>query len=108
MRVTGKVHRISLEKGERKTRKETVCIVNICDLYGNLITNHQWFMIEEFKVSIRRGDIIEFTAKVGTYIKGRWNSKKPVINSPNLKIDYALKYPREVRVIRRDGTSVCN
>lgn len=99
MMFTGKVHKISLQKNA-KNKKQTVCISNICNRSGEFITNHIWFLANDFHIDLNEGDVIEFTAKVSTYIKGRWKKRSPDNFSKKLQVDYALKYPREVRIIK--------
>ena len=66
----GKIVRFGVQKDDRS--KKTVMLQDICDVKGNLITDHLWFPVDKRmeKAAVRRGDIISFQARVGCYTKG--------------------------------------
>ncbi|WP_052309940.1 hypothetical protein [Methanocella arvoryzae] len=59
--------------------EKTFLFVDIKDIYGNLVRDHQWFRYDSRLEMLRlqTGDRIAFTAKIGTYKKG-YRGKDPV------------------------------
>lgn len=81
---------------------KTILLKFVRDLKGKLLADHMWInytaafdAVGEFK----RGDIVQFDASVGKYIKGYFGERiEDRLNHP-ARIDYRLKYPHNVQKI---------
>ena len=70
-------------------RLVTVLLTQITDQHGTLITDHLWFNrtkgFDRFGI-LRRGDRLQFAARVKTYRRARG-------------VDYKLSYPTQIRLL---------
>jgi len=95
-------------KHSRATSKETVVIKNIRDIESReILAGHLWFNKGNTwkKLKLRKGDMIELTARCKEYRKGYWgpSALRRRLNPPS--IDYGLTAPKEIRVISRSHLS---
>lgn len=68
-------------------------IIDVRDMNGRLLTPHMWLQLkanETIKVSLERGDVIQFSAEVNKYAKH--SKRRPIF-------DYGLIKPRDIQVI---------
>lgn len=65
---------------------------------GKLLTDHLWFTETEGfrKYQFKKGDVIEFTARVKQYKKGYVNRK---IGVNETQYDYKLSHPTQIKIV---------
>lgn len=70
--------------------QRTVLLKDIKNKEGKVITDHLWFNLTKgfHKLHLRKGDIIQFDARVKAYVKG--------YDKIDRKIDYKLSYPTKL------------
>ena len=76
---------------------ETILLQNIKNLSGSRITDHLWFnyTIGFSKLGkLVEGDIIQFDARVGEYVKGYVNNRDYI---DDRQLDYKLGYPTKIK-----------
>jgi len=74
----------------------TVLLKDIKDDEGNIISDHLWFNnTKEFsKYNLSQGDILDFFARVKSYLKGYRGYREDVYKP--VEYDYKLSYPTKV------------
>ena len=79
---------------------KTVLLVNVKDEKGNVVTDHIWFTCTKgFEAcNLQERDIVQFDARVGTYMKGYAGYRDIEFYKP-LELDYKLTYPTKISVI---------
>lgn len=72
-------------------RQKTVLLINIKNKQNKIVTGHLWFNLTKGfqKLHMRKGDKIQFNARVKAYVKG--------YNKNDKKIDYKLSYPTKLK-----------
>ncbi len=71
--------------------QKTVLLKDIKNKEGKVITGHLWFNLTKGfqKLHMRKGDIIQFDARVKAYVKG--------YDKIDRKVDYKLSYPTKLK-----------
>ena len=71
--------------------QRTVLLKDIKNNEGKVITGHLWFNLTKGfqKLHMKNGDIIQFDARVKSYVKG--------YDKIDRKIDYKLSYPTKLK-----------
>lgn len=80
----------------------TILLRDLRDLSGRRLADHTWINYTAgFDVAgiFRRGDVVQFTATVGEYVRGYMGQKIDDRLARPVTIDYRLKYPRHVQKI---------
>ena len=67
---------------------KTLLLVDVKDEDGKMVTDHLWFKCGKGfdRLGLKRGDTVQFHARVGTYSKGDG-------------YDYHLEYPEQLRKV---------
>lgn len=82
----------------------TVLLKNVCDEYGDLITDHLWFNKTKgfTNLNLVEDDIISFDARVDAYEKGYkgYDCMKQLDNP--IEMDYKLSYPTHIQRVSND------
>lgn len=94
----GEFERFGKKNGWFKEEK-TILLKNIKFLEGDYVCDHLWFGYTKgfAKLNLKYGDIIEFNARVNSYIKGYFGRKDDIYK--NISKDYKLSYPTKMRKI---------
>ena len=66
---------------------------------NQVVADHLWFTKGRTLSTLRVGDMVEFDARVGDYVKG-YAGRREVYDRP-LELDYKLKNPTKLKVISR-------
>ena len=72
---------------------------------GDEVTDHLWFTAGKWAESLRPGDLIEFDARVDSYVKGYRGSREDV-HLPE-ESDWHLERPTRVRIIEIGHGRLC-
>lgn len=72
---------------------------------GDVVCDHVWFKVGKRLAGLRAGDVIQFDARVKTYVKG-YRGRDPLrrIENPPRR-DWHLAWPTRVRVVERVDVS---
>lgn len=92
-KFNGKFERLGTKINWKGYPEKTVLLSNIRDANGKVISDHLWFNYTKGFRSLgelKEGDMIEFHARVNTYIKG-YVSHRDYTDERSL--DYRLSYP---------------
>lgn len=70
---------------------------------GNVITDHVWFVVgKQFEaLHLQAGDVVEFHARVTSYVKG-YKGRRQNVDS-RWELDYRLSNPTGVRKVTNEG-----
>lgn len=94
-RVRCQVERYGSKRGFKGNSIETILLKDLRDAAtGGVLDDHLWFTCGKWCQNIRMGDIIEFDARVGSYIKGYQGRRDDVYNP--VSEDYRLERPTRV------------
>lgn len=99
----GVFQKYGLKSGYKGHSTETILLVDIRDCDGNLICDHLWFnMTKGFEQlgALRKGDVIQFEARVKKYRKGYVNQRAGIDQS---RTDYKLSHPTKIERYRPGG-----
>lgn len=87
---TGVFERTGMKNGY-KGPEETLLLLDVKDEHGNVVTDHLWFNFTKGfrEANPEPGDVLEFRARVDSYVKGydEWSRE----------VDYRLTYPTAVK-----------
>jgi len=81
---------------------KTILLRDLRDLSGRRLADHTWINYTAgFDAAgiFRQGDVVQFTATVGEYVRGYLGPKIEDRLARPVRIDYRLKYPRHVQKI---------
>jgi hypothetical protein len=72
MSFTAKVGRFGTKKNYHGFPEPTICLCDVKDLNGDILTDHIWFTVGKTisKLNLSEDDIIKFDARVNSYRKG--------------------------------------
>lgn len=94
-KFTGKIEKYGTKKAYRGDFYEkTILLKDVKDEDGKTLTDHLWFSWNqgfECLGELKKGEEIEFIARVKSYMKGRWCDE--------FYKDYKLNYPTKIRKI---------
>lgn len=101
MAFTGKFERFGTKTGWCGKSEETVLLIDIRDVEGNLITEHLWFNLTKGfqKLNLEPGDKVKFQARVKRYEKGYKGYRLEVWINSSVEIDYKLSHPSSIRKV---------
>lgn len=93
IKVFAEVDRFGKKHAYRGYNKDTVCLINVKDEYGNELCDHLWLVIgKQLKdLNINTGDKISFEARSKSYWKG-YKGHREDVDRPIVK-DYKLSNP---------------
>ena len=95
----GVFERFGMKRGWKGRTETTVLLTDIRDADGDKITDHLWFNLTKgfSQTHLEQGDIIQFEARVDTYLKGyqgyRMDVDKPV------ELDAKLSRPTKIKKV---------
>lgn len=94
--------RFGKKTGWNGADERTVLLVDV-KLGGKVVADHLWFKCgKRFSaLDLKRGDEVEFKARVSSYMKGYRGYRDDVYDKPVEK-DYKLSFPTEIRKVYRD------
>jgi hypothetical protein len=79
----------------------TIMLSNVRDVTtGALLTDHLWFTCGKWSDGIRVGNVIEFDARVGDYVKG-YQGLRDLPDASPVGLDWKLQRPTKVCVVVR-------
>lgn len=101
-RFTATFDRFGKKTGWNGADERTVLLVDV-KLGGNVVADHLWFKSgKQFDaLDLKRGDEVEFNARVSSYMKGYRGYRDDVYDKPVQK-DYKLSFPTAMRKVYRD------
>lgn len=72
MSFTAKVGRFGTKKNYHGFPEPTICLCDVKDTNGNVMTDHIWFTVGKTiaKLKLSENEIIKFDARVSSYHKG--------------------------------------
>lgn len=72
MSFTATVSRYGTKKNYHGFLDPTICLSNVTDINGNILTNHIWFSVGKTieKLKLIENEVIKFDARVSGYVKG--------------------------------------
>jgi hypothetical protein len=85
---------------------KSILLRDLCDLKGRCVADHIWINYTagfDAAGTFRQGDIVQFTATVGEYVRGYMGERIDDRLKRPVSIDYRLKYPRHVRRVGAPG-----
>lgn len=97
---TGIIERTGYKNGY-KSFEPTLLLLKIRDESGHIITDHLWFNYTKgfLKLgTLKQGDVVEFDARVGEYIKGYKGYNLERQMEQPLQADYKLQYPTKIKM----------
>lgn len=101
-RCRGRVECWGTKPGYNIEMLPTILVCQIVDATtGALLTDHLWFTAGKWSENLDVGDIFEFDARVGTYIKG-YRGHLDV--GSEVSVDWNLQRPTRVVVIEHSCT----
>lgn len=81
---------------------KTILLRDLRGLDGHPLADHTWINYTagfDAAGTFQRGDVVQFTATVGEYVRGYLGPRIEDRLARPVRIDYRLKYPRHVRKI---------
>lgn len=93
IKVIGEVSRFGYKPGFKNYEgSDTICLTNIMDSEGNVLTDHLWLVIGKQLKTIEPqiGDKLSFCARSSQYVKGYVNYREGI---DERHIDYRLSNP---------------
>lgn len=99
---TATFDRFGTAGGWNGTSRRTVLLVDVkCG--GRVVADHLWFKCgKRFDaLGLKRGDEVEFKARVSSYVKGYRGCRDDVFGKP-VEEDYKLAFPTAMRKVYRD------
>jgi len=81
---------------------KTILLRDLRDPSGRRLADHTWINYTagfDAAGTFRQGDVVQFTATVGEYVRGYLGPRIEGRLARPVRIDYRLKYPRNVRKI---------
>lgn len=98
MRFTATVQRFGSKSAYKGPPLPTVLLTNVClSDTGEQVTDHLWFTKGKSWEPCVIGGMVEFDARVTTYIKGYRGRRDDVYDAP-IEMDYKLERPTRVVV----------
>ncbi len=107
-RCRATVGRFGEKRAFRGPPQKTVLLLDVVQTRtGQKLTDHVWFTVGKWMTAanVRPGDVIEFDATVGTYIKGYQGHREDVEDAPPVRQDWRLERPTRVVNLRLVGTA---
>jgi hypothetical protein len=98
-RFRGTVERTGSRPNYHGFPEPTVLLKNVVFVNtGKLATDHIWFTVGKTleRLALQPGDIVEFDARVGDYVKGYINQKEYI---DEREIDYKLNRPTKIQKV---------
>lgn len=94
LKFSGTFERFGTKVGYNGKIEKTVLLVEIKAYDGAVVTDHLWFNYTTGfqKLALKKGDIVQFDARVQTYAKGYRDERST---------DYHLTRPTKVALLRR-------
>ena len=82
--------------------QQSVLLKGIRDQHGKRVADHLWFNLTKgfTQCDLQEGDLVEFNARVASYLKGYLGRRDDVWDRP-VEEDYKLSHPTKVRVLSR-------
>lgn len=70
---------------------------------GEVVCDHLWFTMSKGFENARlmEGDVIQFKARVGTYLKGYKGWRNDVFDKP-IERDWKLQYPTDIKKVKNE------
>lgn len=70
---------------------------------GEVVCDHLWFTMSKGFENARlmEGDVIQFKARVGTYLKGYKGWREDVFDKP-IERDWKLQYPTDIKKVKNE------
>lgn len=97
-RCRATVERFGTKASFRGPPVPTILLRNIADVAsGTLLSDHLWFTCGKWSAGLAVGDIVEFDARVGDYIKG-YQGRREDVFAPVTR-DWKLARPTKVIVL---------
>jgi len=96
----GVFSKYGLKTGYKGPSTETLLLVSIRDANSNLICDHLWFNLTkgfEKLGALKKGEIVQFEARVKKYRKGYINKRAGIDQST---FDYKLSNPTKIERVR--------
>lgn len=77
MSFTAKVGKFGTKKNYHGYEEPTICLCDVKDLVGNVLTDHLWFTVGKTlaKLNLSENEIIKFDARVNSYLKGYYKNE---------------------------------
>jgi hypothetical protein len=98
VRVRATIQRFGLKTSYGYT-KRTILLVDVRDAEtGTPLADHLWLTAGKWTFMLREGSMIEFTARIGPYIKG-YRGRREDVDAP-ISLDWRLQRPTKVQLIR--------
>jgi hypothetical protein len=91
-RFSAKVERFGKKRNYHGFPEDTILLTNIKDAHGTVVADHVWFSVGATFDWLNAGDLIEFDARVTTYMKG-YSDNDP--DNPR-RMDYRLSRPTKL------------
>ena len=96
----GEFVRFGWKTGYRGGALQTVLLRNVTDHSGILLSDHLWFnftkQFEKQEHQLVEGAVVEFEARVKSYIKGYVNRREEI---DERSLDYKLSFPTKIKVV---------
>jgi hypothetical protein len=77
MSFTAKVGRFGTKRNYHGYAEPTICLCEIKDISGNILTDHVWFTVGKTinKLGLTENEVIKFDARVSGYRKGYYKDE---------------------------------
>jgi len=99
---TGTFERYGTRTNWNGFSEKTVLLVDIKDLSGKKVTGHIWFHLTKgFNGlgELKKGTVIQFDARVKSYIKGYKGYREEVQWEKPIEEDYKLNNPTKIKIL---------
>ena len=95
----GVFERFGMKRGWKGRTETTVLLTDIRDTEGDKITDHLWFNLTKgfCQAHLKQGDIIQFEARVDTYLKGYQGYRTDVYKP--IELDAKLSRPTKIKKV---------
>lgn len=98
----GTVEKFGLKSVFKGPPKRTVLLTTIkVASTGDIVCDHVWLTVGKRLEEVQIGDRISFFARVGEYTKGYKGHREDILMESSLEIDYRLKYPSQIKILKR-------
>lgn len=91
--------------GSKKSYKGSLCTILLTDVTNLLtkiiIADHIWLTCGKWSENLKEGDIINFDARVGQYVKGYEGFRDDIYDKP-LTLDYKFERPTKITVMKEE------
>ncbi|MBN1991465.1 MAG: hypothetical protein JW953_02095 [Anaerolineae bacterium] len=97
-RFYGTFERFGKKRGWKGREETTILLTNVCLVdTDNIVTEHLWFNLTKSfaALDLQPGDIVEFDARVKSYMKGYFGHREEVYRP--YERDYKLSHPTKAK-----------